>query len=535
MKIATKLLLLLMALVMCASCFVACGGDDVTTTTPSDISSDKVPGLNNQTYSGNTCNIWHKKTAQWGPGASMYTTDTGVSAVSRAATARLSTFQAATGVTLNFRESTTDGSSAAADSPDIAELRSLLGAASAGNVYDIVMPGGYTATVLATEGLFTNLGANTEINLNHPAWHENINNGLSICGGYFTVSGMFSVSNVSYTTCIFFDKTALKNLSAPELLEQTDAKDYVDADSLYQWAREGSWTYDKLLALSAAFTGENGQIADPSKESEGDRYGFEFQGTGSYVLFMSTGKKYIGPDEANQGVPTLKVGDADTVQVLNWIIDNITAKPYCHAAGGASGNTGIKYFGQNHQALFTTSTVGLMTDFAQLGAEDGSDAFEFGILPMPKMDYEDFELEAQENYYGAHIAWCSTLAAIPKMANDPIFSGFVLETFTEMGYTKWNDDPTLSTIWEAYVEDGLEGRYAPEPQDEEMLDLVLASATSDFGEFNVWKDSSIGNIGNKVRNDVLNGVKEWEVFSDNVKPRVDAEIIQMLVKMELIA
>ncbi len=534
MKIATKLLLLLLTVLMCASCFVACGGDDVTTTTPPATEGAKVPGLNNTEYTGKICNIWHKKNSPFGPGESMFTDDPGVSAVARASTSRLQTFQASTGVTLNFHESTTPGSSCSSATNDIAELRSLLGAASAGNVYDIVMPGGYASMVLASEGLFSNLATNPQINLDHPAWQKNINDNLSICGGYFAVSGLFTTNNVAHTSCVYVDKTALANLTAPELLANTDAKDFKDADTLYQWAREGSWTYDKLLALAAAFTGENGKIAEPGVESEGDEYGFEFEGTESYTLFMATGKQYVGPDAARQNVPTLKVGEPETVQVLNWIIDNIISKPYCHDAGGNDGATGPRYFGIGHQALFCVNAVQSMEGYSQIGAEDGEEGFDFGILPMPKMDYTDFELEAQSKYYGAHNAWYSVLAAIPKLANDAAFSGFVLETFTEMGYTKWNDDPTLTTIWEAYIEDGLEGRYSPDEQDEEMLNMILESAVSDMGEFMVWKTSGIDNIGNAVRDRVRKANKEWEVYASNVKDKVDNDVIDMLKEMGLI-
>ncbi len=537
MKIAKKMLFLLLAFVMCASCLLACscGGDTVTTTEPNTLDfNDNVPGLHNQSYSGKTCNIWHRKNDAWGCSSSMYTKEQSANAVSKAAAARVNAFQTATGITLRFTESSINGSSAPTNTDDIRLLRELLGPQSAANAYDIVIPGGSAATVLASEGFFTNLAANSSIDLSNSAWHQNINDNLSVAGGYYTVSGMFSVSNVSFTTCIFFDKTALEDLREASYLANTDAKDFVNADTLYDWAEAGTWTYDKLLALSAAFATPNGTVAVPGQESEGDYYGWEFQGTGSTVLLTATGKTMVSGDPANQNIPTLKIAEPETVKVLNWLIDNVIDAPYVHVYGGTTGSSGTKYFGLGHQALFTSSTVALMVDYAQLGSEDGSSDFNFGILPMPKMDYSNDvfggEAQLQDRYYGAHIAWCSSLAAIPNVAQDKEFSGFVLQTFTEMGLHKWNDDPNLSTIWEAYVEDGLEGRYAPDPRDEDMLDLVLSSAASDFGGFQVWSNTSLGTLGNTIRDKMLRGEKTWEIYASTIKTYVDQEVLTILQK-----
>ena len=55
----------------------------------------------------------------------------------------------------------------------------------------------------------------------------------------------------------------------------------------------------------------------------------------------------------------------------------------------------------------------------------------------------------------------------------------MLQLITEMGYYQWDEDVT--TIWEAYVQDGLQGRYAPNLADEEMLDLIFENRVYDLG------------------------------------------------------
>jgi hypothetical protein len=104
-----------------------------------------------------------------------------------------------------------------------------------------------------------------------------------------------------------------------------------------------------------------------------------------------------------------------------------------------------------------------------------------------------------------------------------------LELITEMGYYAWDED--VQTIWDAYVTDGLEGRYAPNTDDEEMLNIILRSVTADMGEFNVLGGI---NVGNSVRDMYRSASKNWDGWTTTNKGTIDDAIFKMLKEMELI-
>jgi hypothetical protein len=313
-------------------------------------------------------------------------------------------------------------------------------------------------------------------------------------------------------------------------LEGTAAADFEDSDTLYQWARDGEWTYKKLLALAAAFAGENGSIQVPGQETVGDKYGLEYQGTSSYSIFMATGKKYVAPNYDNYGIPELMVDEPETLTVLNWLVDNVSTKPYVHDWGGDNGGTGLcERMGLSHDSLFAVGHVSAMIKYSSLGAETvgTTGSFNYGALPMPKFDYEN---APQENYCGAMNAWWMTLACIPENAADTDFSSFVLQLITEMGYYAWEEDVT--TIWDAYIIDGMYGRYAPDVQDEEMLDIILDSMTADLGEVNMFGGI---NIGNSIRDLYRKGGKTWATWAQSNRGTINFAIQEMLVAMGLIS
>jgi hypothetical protein len=248
---------------------------------------------------------------------------------------------------------------------------------------------------------------------------------------------------------------------------------------------------------------------------------------------MATGKKYVAADPENYGIPKLMTDDPETVKVLNWLVDNVQAKPYVHDYGGNGTSEGAKadpaVWGMSHNGLFIVGDTDHISRYSKWGAEDGSDVgtFDFGILPLPKFEYEDV---AQDRYYCPQIAWSSTLACIPENCRDTVFSSFVLDLITEMGYYAW--DEGVVTIWEAYVKDGLQGRYAPDIRDEEMLEIIMQSAAADLGEFNVFDGVS---PSNGIRTLYRSKSKTWEQWTETNKEKVDFAIEAMLVEMGLIS
>ncbi len=507
MSILKKSLVLLFALLMCVSCFVACGDDPATTpptTTPTTPGGPSDPGSSNASlleetkFSGKTCYVWQSNPAYYGMKTDFYVASAqdAKTAVERAAWARLSAIKQQTGVTISVTKSTEN--SATTGSKDIQTLEAWLKTEDSTKIPDIIVPGAHTSCVLMSQNYFCSLkglytddfgGEKNYLDFSKNCWDTQINDALALANEYYLVSGAYSISNAGRAPAIYVDKTALSQIDK-SLLAGTAAADFEDVNTIYDWVKAGTWTWPKLLALSKAFTGEN-------YSSASGKYGFEYQGTSSYPIYLSSGKNYVATDP-NTLLPTSMVGDTESIQVMTWLIDNIRNDPRTNIWGGGTGNETSELFGENHNVLFSIFGVGSLQTYSQLETSDG-EPFSFTVVPMPKFDYDLIGSTTTQDSYSAGIgAWFYYTAAIPKKCASPSFSSFVLQLMSEMGMNTYTEG--VATVYEAYIEDGLTGRYAPEEliDDPTVLYLIFESAMVDFGEAYIW--SGIPNsIGDQVR------------------------------------
>ncbi len=449
-------------------------------------------------FSGKTCYVWQSNPAYYGMKTDFYVASAqdATTAVERAAWARLSAIKQQTGVTINVTKSTEN--SATGGSKDIQTLEAWLKTEDPTKIPDIVVPGAHTACVLMSQnyfcslkGLYTN-DFGTEKNyldFTKDCWDQNINEAMSLAGEYYLVSGAYSISNASRAPVIYVDKTALSQIDK-SLLAGTAAADFQDINTVYDWVKAGDWTWAKLLALSKAFTGEN---HDPAC----GKYGLEYQGTSSYSIYRSSGKHYVATDP-NTLLPTSMVGETESIQVMTWLIDNVRNDSRIYVWGGRNGMETREKFGENHDVLFSVWGINSLQTYSNLEGARG-DPFEFTVVPMPKFDYSQINSTTTQDSYSAHIgSWFIYMAAIPKHCPSPSFSSFVLQLMSEMGASTYADG--VDTIVEAYLKDNLAGTSAPQEliEDPEVLQLILESASVDFGEAYIW--SGIPNsIGDQVR------------------------------------
>lgn len=498
------------ALLLCVSCLLlaACGGGDettttaVTTTTPTGGNPPESPVtlLDDRTYAGKTCVIWHIANNQCGPGSDLYVTEetADATALDRAALMRLQAIERRSGITYKTVVSTSQNSSGFGSS-DLEFLRVLLGQEDEENVPDIVMPGAYTAFTLMGEGLFMDLRNDVpNIDLSKDCWDQEVNRALSFgvtdeSEGYtYLASGTHSITNYRVAACLMVDRVVLDTINPANIDYSVypELAGYDGIESIYDWVRNKEWTWNKCLALCEQFVG-------PTGDANGERYGISYQKTDSYPILMSSGKKVLVANDDTGGIPMLLLDDQATINAFSWISENVSHanNPVVFGWGNGSGQAieGDPVFGPDHTILFNVMKTGSVQTCAAW--RDGDRGFEFSVLPMPMVDYVGEGLgAAQEDYAGGTVGWWMHLTAIPAVCNDPAFSGFALQLLCEMGKTNW--DPTnfnVTTIWDAYVMDGLQDKYAPSDEDIEMVKIVMDSLSVDMAGFS-W----------------FNGIKVWD-------------------------
>ncbi len=537
MSILKKSLVLLMALLMCMACFVACGDDEETTTTPPPASGPSpVALLNDTTYSGRTCTIWQANEAYYGPREDFYISEDAprTTSVQRASYQRLQAIKNRAGVTINVVESSDH--SATLGSPDIGTLKEIFNTPATRATYDIIIPGSHTACQLmadgylcALKGIYATTAGDIPTNyldFTKDCWDDEINNALSIGDEYYMVSGAFSVANAARVACIFIDKYNLESIN-PALLAGTAAADYTGVESIYNWVKNGTWTWQKMMALAEAFTGEAGNVA-------AQQYGFAYQATSSYSVFLSTGRKYMDKDAS--GKPIYEINSDANQKAMAWLVANVQSAPTTYIWGGGTGNERAhEEFGPEHHTLFSVMGYGQVSSFANVEEE-----FDFSVVPMPKLDYSDATIDlpsiTQDKYSGTIAAWFFHVAAIPKTAADTSFSSYVLQLMTEMGKTTYEEGAT--TVYSAYIDEGMKGRYTPQDLKDypEIVEMIFDSATVDIGEVFPWTGVE-GSIGDQVRgvyNSGNSGKTTLTTLQEKYKTTLETQINALIRNLGLV-
>ncbi len=514
MRRSTRILGLVLALLtVCSLCtlFVACGDDPTPTPGPSEDDTEKL--LDITKYSGRTCRIWIRK----GFVTPIWVEEAGVSNTSRATRKRIEAIQDKTGIKIEPIESQTIATVYEGSGGDTFVLDAMMKANDPEQTPDILMPGGVSACTLASMGYFIDLDSDKApyIDLTHPGWQSQANDALSICGTYYTVSGMFSTRGFESVGCMYFNKDLLGTLPAfPTVEGDNETRDKQFA-SLYELAKEGNnakggWTFPKMLSyVSQYYVDDDGKAG----KTEGDTFGYTYSINNAYATHLACGIHYVEQDE--NGIPKVVANTEQVLDVLEWLRANIQQKDF--AWGGADAYPGFR----GGKVVFANGEVG------NLSGHSAVENFNFGVLPMPKFN------DAQENYCGFAHAWSTLLAAIPACAKDTEFSSFCLQLITEMGYTPWADG--ITTLYDAYVTDSLIGRYAPSDYDIEMLQIVLPSLVYDMSDFYYgWRASGQSTLANMMRNAFNNGSADFKSTADSVADAYATNILQTLEKLGLI-
>ncbi len=457
-----------------------------------------VPQLYDTTYSGKTCTIWQGNPSYYGPRTDFYVSEDAprTTAVDRASYQRLQAIKEKAGITIRVVKSTDH--SATLGSPDIGTLKEIFNTPATRATYDIIIPGSHTACQLMADGYLCALKglysstvgdiAHNYLDFSKNCWDTQINDALSIGDEYYMVSGDFSVANAARVTALFIDKYNLATINTA-LLAGTAAADYTGIESIYSWVRNGTWTWQKMMALAEAFTGEAGDVAN-------QRYGLAYQATSSYSVFLSTGRKYM--DKDSNGKPIYEINSDANQKAMAWLVANVQSAPTTYIWGGGTGNERVhEEFGPEHHTLFSVMGYGQVSTYANVESN-----FDFTVVPMPKLDYSDATINlpgiTQSKYSGTIAAWFVHVAAIPKTAADTSFSSFVLQLMAEMGSTTYMTD--VQTVKEAYIEEGMQGNNLPQDlkNNPDLVEIIFDSATVDLGEVFPWT-GVMGSIGDQVR------------------------------------
>lgn len=303
------------------------------------------------------------------------------------------------------------------------------------HAYDIASIGTYDVSNLAYQGYLYDLNTMENIDLSKPWWDPKAKEQLEINGKMFYTTGDAMVLDNNCTYCILFNKdlVSTNNIENP-----------------YDLVKNNQWTLDKMLELTANFgTDLNGD----GKLDDNDQYGILFWTDSGIGMIHAAGGRFGTIENGTDIVYTLN-NERNLDILTRWMNARNDENNYF-----ITGSQTTAPFTEG-RALFYTRYVRNIIDFRELDTN-------FGILPYPKGD------ASQEEYCNTLHAYGNAMMCIPDAA-DPEMSAAVMETLSYYGRQE---------LLPAYYDITLVGKGIRDSDSEEMLDIIFATRFFDVGTY----------------------------------------------------
>ena len=323
-----------------------------------------------------------------------------------------------------------------------------------GDTYDLVH--GFVRSVgrpTLNAGVLMEMQDLDHIDLDREWWCQSLRDSYALDGKLFFLIGPVNIFNYLDAHVVLFNKNVLGFYG-------------IDEDELYDSAREGTWTVDKLFGIASAVP-ENTSGSGVYRYVEPEGRPFLYSAGYSITLFDENGTPYV-PDKLPREFSDL--GDK-LVPVFTDPGQTVFADPKKNETIETKYGMSIEDIFDNDQGLFLFPTSGAVEYMRQYDVE-------FGILPMPKLT------ETQSRYYSPTSSWSVGAVYVPKTVRDAEFAGRITES---MG--------ALSQIYvkEAYYEKLLKGQGIFDMESADMLDIVFSTKVYDMAD--LYCDGDLNNLG----------------------------------------
>lgn len=442
-----KLLVLLLALLMVCSSFVACGGDTPEETKGSSTSKpqvdeygreyieDSIPeDLSFASANKNTVTFFVR--SDYAIAKNEMDTDSTINdTVNDAIFYRNATVEDRLGVTIN--QISQPGTSESNYNEWLNQLRNAVLTKSGD--YDCAAVYASKGSALAVEGMYYNVKDLDRLDLKKPWWNQSLLNELELFDTLYFLGGDIALSQIENAGFIVYNKKIYD--------------EYFMGTDIYQLVRDGEWTIDKLYEMSSqVWVDENNSgIAD-----DGDILGYqEMPGAGYIDLWLAALDVKITEFD-KEGYPYIAIYNEHSIQAFEKL------KKLNYDNRGASKNvyTREETTFENENVLFKADVLHNCKNFRAMDDD-------FGALPLPKFDKE------QESYATYVQNGCSLITVLSTCKDaDKDLVGATLELMAAESYRQ---------VTPQYYEICLKGKYSTDAEDAEMYDEILKGIKLDFG------------------------------------------------------
>jgi hypothetical protein len=344
-------------------------------------------------------------------------------------------------------------------------------AAAGDGAYDAVITDLGQCPDLAFGGYFADLKTVPNIDLSMPWWDQNANEAFNIANRVYFTTGDITTQAVDATFTVLFNKKLIEDLSL---------------ETPYQYVRDNTWTFDKMLAMMNDSGVSQDLNGDGTMELD-DRFALATNFRFADALFFASGTRVTQKDA--DGIPQFSFNTQKTLSVLDKAINFMNKQTTLDYSNIDDGWTKAENSFVENRVLFYGGVLQL---FSRLrGMNDA-----FGLLPLPKWD------DSQDNYHHEVIDK-GGMFAIPAELSDERLSivGHVVEAmFAESTYT----------IVPAYYEKTLTTKLMRDADSEEMLDIIINNRVFDIGFTKNWGGLYSSSFSSNVLNGTTNFASAYE-------------------------
>ena len=306
--------------------------------------------------------------------------------------------------------------------------------------FDFVMPHASNGVAaMVSGGMLYNLYDIPTIDFSMPWWNGAMTEALSIKNKAFLASGDMFITWQGMNGIIF---------------NKNYVKDFGITDDLYQIARDGKWTYDKMMEYASMVDGD---VNGDGQLTEVDRYGYLGNKNTGYSTVISQDQPLTTRD--GDGKIVLAMGTERMISIVEKYYE-ITHAPYTwmDIYGSTTYATSVyRSILVEGRSFFTELDIGgLYSNLREI-------EFNFGILPMPKYD------ETQETYK----VFCGAgLLGVPSNAMNLERTGAIAEALAYYSYKYMRP---------AFFDIVLENKAVRDEDSYEMIRLLHEGKTFDMG------------------------------------------------------
>ena len=339
--------------------------------------------------------------------------------------------------------------------------------------FDLVFVPGFELAASLGDKTYVNLLDQKNVDWTKPWFNQSFIDAIAINGKLNFIDSAISTQFANATAAVFCNKKL--------------ATDY-DFGDMYGMVRDGTWTVDKLYDFSQSAVKDlngDGEIHD-----DADQLGILGNSGLTYMLFKGMGGNFIVPD--GNGLKDI-FGEEGNVDKMTYILTRFPKSDVFESGT----NDAAKAAFIDGRALFYNTALGSFNWFRDV-------SFEFGVLPMPKLDEKQSDYRCNVNY------WANSFMGIPKTVSDLQKVSDITNVLAAESYY---------VLRNAYVDNAIKHKYAPTEDDTEMVNIILDSCVYDIAII-----YQIGGLAKQFENMFYEGKDNVVSSYESIKKSVSAAI-----------